>query len=78
MSTLWHMHWDIEGALRWSDEDLAGMMYSEGKTQTGAEARQELLRGLAKGWKVFPVGKCPTFCYQNGCPGHEETKDVKL
>lgn len=77
MSTLWHLEVDIAGALLKSDEDLDGVFESSfGVPLTGPGVREYLEECQAKGWKVFPVGNCPTFCYQDGCPGHEESETI--
>lgn len=79
MSTLYHVELSIEGALKKSDEELDGLMnYEDGTPLTGAEARQELLKCKEKGWRLFPVGECPEFDHQTGCPGHPESEEGKL
>lgn len=55
------------------DEELDGLMeYEDGTPLSGAEAREHLTECLENGWRVFPVGNCPEFDHQNGCPGHPD------
>lgn len=34
----------------------------------------ELQWHLNKGHRVIPIGHCPDFDYQTGCPGHDQAK----
>jgi hypothetical protein len=63
----------IRGALRQTDDELAGMFHDseKGRDLTGPETREYLLDRLAEGKRVLPCSPdCEGFDYQTGCPGH--------
>ena len=79
MSGILHLSTDIEGFLRIHKHDnLDGMIVN---TETGVamadfEARQYLFECLGKGYKVLPMGDCPTFDYQTGCNCRRGSSEV--
>lgn len=74
MNTIRHMKLDIRGYLmNHGERDMVGLFkHDDGRPMNGYEAKAELLEELAKGKKFLPVGDCPGFDPQTGCPGHEE------
>ena len=72
MTRRFHMCLDIRGAL--NNGMTAGFMHDDGSPMTKQEGRDALYDELAKGRRLIPLGDCPTFDYQTGCPGHDESE----
>lgn len=73
MSEVLHVCVDIRGLLK-NTQFPAGyrnlLIDNDGETLNPEAARDYLMDCLAKGWKVLPMGECPGFSYETGCPGH--------
>lgn len=66
-----HMRLDIKGAIMRKAFD--GFQYPDGRPMSRRVAETHLKYELAMGKKYLPVGNCPDFDPQTGCPGHETT-----
>jgi hypothetical protein len=64
-----HLCIDVNGVL------LPLFTYMGERPITYDEARAFLQDELAKGHEVIPFGKCDSFDYKEGCPGHELTPE---
>jgi hypothetical protein len=65
-----HLCLGVRGALRWTNKELKGLLENDGKPLNAAEVRTELLRELAMGHEVIPIGRCHNFDWKTGCRGH--------
>jgi hypothetical protein len=68
VTTLHHLVVDVELTL--VTEDFNHFQDTSGRPLSRDEARRELLKALEAGIKFLPVGDCPSFSPQLGCPGH--------
>lgn len=66
-STHQHLRLDIAGALQ--NKQFRGFM-EDGKPMPESAVKLELERRFAAGEKYFPMGDCPEFSTDTGCPGH--------
>lgn len=66
-STHQHLRLDIAGALQ--NKHFRGFM-EDGKPMPESAVKLELERRFAAGEKYFPMGDCPEFSTETGCPGH--------
>lgn len=69
-----HVCLDIRGAIR--NRSYQGFTNDDGSEASESEVEFFLLDELLKGRKVLPMTNppCDGFCYQTGCPGHENNK----
>jgi hypothetical protein len=68
-----HCSLSVRGALKWPKSRLRKLLVDEkGKYLSADGAREALLDQLALGREVLPLGECPGFDFQSGCPGHVE------
>jgi hypothetical protein len=77
--TLRHIHMgiDVKGFVRNAQAHRGkkgwlslGAHDDKGRVLTADEVKAEFLSHVAEGHKVIPMGPCPTWDYQTGCPGH--------
>ena len=76
-----HMCCDIRGLLNNNNtpNSLKGMFSDDnGNPVSDREAREYLYDCIAKGWRVIPMGDCPTFDYQKGCQCHKMEKQNEM
>ncbi len=81
MTRHFHMWLDVRGALaNWSDREFRGAFkHDDGRAMTAREAKEALMDEIAQGHRVIPIGDCPDFDFQTGCPGHvDSAPDVDL
>ena len=76
---IYHLEIDILRLLAMNDEDLMHIIqYVETdseiqKFQTEREVRQELMKYINQGYRLWPIGVCNNFDHvKKGCRGHEE------
>ena len=63
-----HVRLDIRGALR--NRAFDGLTSDAGEPLSRSEAERGLRSHLERGDRFLPVGDCPEFDTQTGCPGH--------
>ena len=63
-----HMSMNIEGCLRnHKRKKIKIFDDKDGNQISDKDARAYLAECQSKGWKLIPLGECPTFDYQEGC-----------